>query len=100
MERQQHEDYLNELLNPEIEQSRRTEILQELRQDYGTILADITEKDTVLEKLQNDNNDLVISNSKLFRQIGIIEDGSKNPKEEQKEFSETISLEQLERGSI
>lgn len=94
MEREKHESILNELLNPEIEQSRRTELLQELRVDYGSVITDYTELKQSNEKLQADNSDLVVSNSKLFRQIGLTD---KNEKEEvkEKEFSETVTLESL-----
>ena len=94
MERENHEAILNELLNPEIEQSRRTELLQELRVDYGTVITEHTELTQSNERLQSDNSDLVISNSKLFRQIGITD---KKDEEEvkEKEFSETVTLENL-----
>lgn len=94
MEREKHESILNELLNPEIEQSRRTELLQELRVDYGSVITDYTELKQSNEKLQADNSDLVVSNSKLFRQIGLT---NTNEKEEvkEKEFSETVTLEGL-----
>lgn len=98
MERESHENLLNELINPELEQSRRTEILQELRVDYGGVLTDIDTFTQTNAKLQTDNNDLVISNSKLFRQLGVVggdDDTKKN--EQEKEFSETVTLESLEK---
>lgn len=94
MDRETHEAILNELLNPEIEQSRRTELLQELRVDYGSVITDHTELTQSNEKLQADNSDLVISNSKLFRQIGIT-DQKDNEEVKEKEFSETVTLEGL-----
>lgn len=94
MDRETHEAILNELLNPEIEQSRRTELLQELRVDYGSVITDHSELTKTNEKLQADNSDLVISNSKLFRQIGIT-DQKDNEEVKEKEFSETVTLEGL-----
>lgn len=94
MEREKHEAILNELLNPEIEQSRRTELLQELRVDYGSVITDYTELKQSNEKLQADNSDLVVSNSKLFRQIGLTDTNEKEEVKE-KEFSETVTLESL-----
>lgn len=94
MDRETHEAILNELLNPEIEQSRRTELLQELRVDYGSVITDHTELTQSNEKLQADNSDLVVSNSKLFRQIGIT-DQKDNEEVKEKEFSETVTLEGL-----
>ena len=94
MDRETHEAILNELLNPEIEQSKRTELLQELRVDYGSVITDHSELTQTNEKLQADNSDLVISNSKLFRQIGIT-DQKDNEEVKEKEFSETVTLEGL-----
>lgn len=97
MPRDDHEKLLNELLIPELEHSRRTEILQLLRTDYGTVLTDfdgLTQKTT---KLQAENSDLVVSNSKLFRQIGILGDDTKKKEQDQKSFSETVTLEALEK---
>lgn len=99
MDKDNHEKLLNELLSADLEQSRRTEILQELRTDYGTVLADftgLTEKST---KLQKNNDDLVVSNSQLFRQLGIVGGGKEKEKEqEQQTFSETVTLESLEKS--
>ena len=93
MTREEHEEILNQLLNPELEQSQRTELLQSLRVDYGTVLAETLDLNNRNEKLTADNNDLIISNSKLFRQIGITTETKKE--EEEKDFSETITLENL-----
>jgi hypothetical protein len=97
MSRDEHENLLNELLNPEIEHSRRTEILQQIRVDHVTGHSDYEEITKNNTRLQKDNEDLVVSNSKLFRQIGIT-GGEKKEEEKQKEFSETITLEALEKG--
>lgn len=96
MPRDDHENLLNELLTPDLEHSRRTEILQLLRVDYGTVLTDFDTATKTTEKLQRDNSDLVVSNSKLFRQLGTNEDPDKKKKEEEKSFSETVTLESLE----
>jgi mRNA degradation ribonuclease J1/J2 len=71
MEREAYEAILNDLLNPELEQSRRTELLQNLRVDYGTVISEHEEHTGKIKKLSEDNSDLVVSNSKLFRQIGL-----------------------------
>ncbi len=98
MKKEDHESLLNELIDPELEQSRRTEILQLLRNDYNTVIAEHEEMTANIEKLQKDNSDLVLSNSKLFRQIGIMGNTEKEEELEQKEFSETITIEELEKG--
>lgn len=101
MLRDDHETLLNELLTPDLEQSRRTEILQLLRTDYGTVLADFDGLTKTKTKLEKDNSDLVVSNSQLFRQIGIIggDDKSKQ-KQEEKTLSETITIEGLEKQQL
>jgi hypothetical protein len=98
MNREEHETLLTELLNPEIEHSRRTDILQQLRVDHVTGHSDYEEITKTATKLQRDNDDLIVSNSKLFRQIGIGGSEEKKEEEKQKEFSETITLEALEKG--
>lgn len=96
MTREEHENLLNELLSPEIDHTRRTDILQQLRTDYTGVHTDFEQINTRSERLQKDNEDLVISNSKLFRQLGVV--GTPNEeKEKEKEFSETITIEQLEK---
>jgi hypothetical protein len=98
MKREDHENLLNELLLPDIEQSRKTEILQLLRTDYGVVLADEDNFKKTTEKLTKDNQDLIISNSQLFRQIGVLGGDEKTKqKQDDKSFSETITLESLEK---
>lgn len=97
MDREKHEELLNELLAGEIERSRMTEILQELRADHVTGHEEMGELTKKSDKLQRDNDDLIISNSKLFRQLGTV--GTPEEEEvEKKELSETITIEDLEGG--
>jgi hypothetical protein len=97
MTRDEHETLLSELLNPDLEHSRRTEILQQMRVDYSGVLTDFDKNTQTIEKLTKDNGDLVLSNSKLFRELKI--DTKEDKKEEEKkEFSETVTIEQLLKG--
>jgi hypothetical protein len=96
MPRDNHEALLNELLTADLEHTRRTEILQLLRTDYGTVLTDFEGLTTTSAKLQKEKDDLVVSNSMLFRQIGIKDDPNKQKQEDEKSFSETVTLESLE----
>lgn len=99
MEHARHEEILASLNNPELAVTERTELLQELRADYGSVLTDLTTQATTIEKLQSTNDDLVIANSSLFRQAGFAGSSEEEKKkEEEKTFSETITLEALERG--
>lgn len=96
METEKHEALLNELLDGEIEQSRKTEILQELRNSHNAVVEGVNELSQTNEKLTKNNDDLVTSNSQLFRQLGIVgadDESSKNMQEQDK--SETITLEEI-----
>lgn len=99
MGRDRHEEILNQLLLPDLEQSTRTELLQELRADYGGVLTDFTNLNQERDKLRADNSDLVVANSKLFRQQAIVNPEDKK-KEDEKTLSETITIEAIERGEI
>lgn len=96
MSREEYETLLNELNNPELEHSKRTEYLQNLRVDYSKVLEDTENYTKKLQELEKDNNDLVLSNSKLFRQVGIQGNPEMEKKEEQKTISETITIDQFE----
>lgn len=96
MSKEEHEELLAKLLDSETPLSERTDILQNLRADYGSVLSDFDDFTKKTEKLERDNSDLVLSNSKLFRQIGIQDDPNVQKQEDEKQFSETVTLEALE----
>jgi hypothetical protein len=96
--REEHEDLLAELLSPELEHSRKTEILSKLRDNYTEFTTTHETMSKTKEKLERDNADLVISNSKLFRQTGIYGETEHKEEEKEQEFSETITIEALEKG--
>ena len=98
LNREDHEKLLNELLNPELEQSARTEILTQLRDNYTGFTTEYETINQTAEKLKQDNADLVISNSKLFRQTGVLGTTEKPKEEEKKEFSQTIKLSDIEKS--
>lgn len=100
MTRDEHEALITELLGAELEHSRRTEILQTLRADYSNVHSDFENLTKTGEKLQKDNDDLVRANSMLFRQAGIVGQPEKEKEVEQKEFSETVTLEAIEGGKV
>lgn len=97
LEKDKHEEILGKLLNPELPQSERTDLLQALRVDYGSVLADHDTHTKQIEKLSADNSDLVVANSKLFRERGFTSNDDKE-KEDKKSFSETVTIEQMEKG--
>ena len=96
MSREEYENLLNELNNPELEHAKRTEYLQTLRVDYSKVLEDTDSFTKRVQELEKDNTDLIMSNSKLFRQVGIQGNPDLEKKEEQKTISETITIDQLE----
>ena len=55
MEKERFEELLNELLDSELEHSRRTEILQELRVAQNNTYQGVEELSKRVEKLQRDN---------------------------------------------
>lgn len=94
MSRDDHEKILVELNSPDLEHSKRTEYLQSLRQDYNVVLVDDEKHKASIDNLKKDNDDLVLSNSKLFRQLKVEEPKEKEI-EQKKTFSETITIEKL-----
>jgi phosphopantothenoylcysteine synthetase/decarboxylase len=95
LSREEHETLLADLLTPELEAAKKTEILQSLRDNYTEYSTTFEVLSNEKEKLAKDNADLVIANSKLFRQTGIVkEDDTK--KDEKKEFSQSVTIESLE----
>lgn len=97
MSREEYEELLGKLNNAELSHSDRTEILQTLRADYSNVIGDHEKMNADLEKIQKDNADLVLSNSKLFREVGLKSD-PQNTEPDEKEFSETVTLSQLLEG--
>ena len=95
MERDNHEQLLSELMGQPTE-TRKAEILQELRTDYSGVLNDHTQLTEREKQLAKDKEDLLIANSRLFRQNGIyVDDKEKDKIVEEQTFSETVTLESL-----
>jgi hypothetical protein len=99
LSRDERETLLNDLLNPELDHATRSENLQKFRLAFDSADVEIEEFEKKTSKMKTDIDDLVLSNSKLFRQLGQ-ESGTEKQKEEHKEkiFSETVTIEGLEKG--
>ena len=97
MTRDEYEELLGKLNNAELTHADRTDLLQQLRADYSGVLDDHAKHSEELQRLQKDNEDLVLSNSKLFRMTAIDVKDEDNKKDD-KEFSETVTLESLLEG--
>ena len=98
MEHSAYEAILNELYG-DTTPDRRTELLGMLRTDYSTVIKDHDTHTGRISELENDNKGLQVANGQLFRQLGY--EGGKpedKKKEDEKTFSETVTIEQLEKG--
>jgi phosphopantothenoylcysteine synthetase/decarboxylase len=95
LSREEHETLLADLLTPELEAAKKTEILQSLRDNYTEYSTTFEVLSNEKEKLAKDNADLVVANSKLFRQTGIVKEDDPK-KDEAKEFSKSVTIESLE----
>jgi hypothetical protein len=93
--REDHDNLLSELLTPDLDAGRKTEILQGLRDNYTEFTSSVEVLNKEKEKLEKDNSALVVANSKLFRSHGIVVD-EEQKKDEKKDFSKTITIEHLE----
>lgn len=92
MKPEEHEEILNTLLNPELEQSDRTELLNKLRADYGSVITDHRDMTGNLEKLNKEKENLLITNSQLFRERGIAQYPDDKKEVKDKEIAETIKV--------
>jgi hypothetical protein len=97
MDREEHEKLLAELLTPEKDMSAITDIVTRLRDDKTESTTEYESITKTAEKLKNDNDALVIANSKLFRQTGILGEGKPKLEDVKKEFSETITISDFEK---
>jgi hypothetical protein len=97
MDREEYEKLLAELLTPEKDMSAITDIVTRLRDDKTESTTEYETITKTAEKLKNDNDALVIANSKLFRQTGILGEGKPKPEDVKKEFSETITIADFEK---
>lgn len=92
-----YEALLAELNSPETDKPRQTDILQALRADYTEVTTEVESLTATKTTLEKDNNDLVRSNSKLFLQAGFMKNDDKIEDVKKQEYSETITIEELEK---
>lgn len=98
MDLERHEEILGLLNNPETTHEERTNLLTELRSDYGRVLQEHADFTKRVEELETENGDLLKTNSMLFRDMGSREDPTKSnptPEEQEQELAETITLNDL-----
>ena len=97
MDLSRHEEILNRLHDPELEQSERGQLLAELRADYGQVVTDHTTLTQKTETLEKTNADLTKYASSLFQQLGH-NNPDDNQEEQRKEKAETITLTEVLKG--
>lgn len=95
MDKDTHEGMLNELLDKDLDHSRKAEILQELRTHHTAVSEGVTQLEESNSKYQKDNDDLTVSNSKLFRELGVVGNGGEETKVDEKEFSEEVTIDDI-----
>lgn len=92
---------MNELNQPELDLSRKTEILQSLRKDYSGVLENTEKSSKTIEELTKEREQLLLTNSKLFRSSSYFSsDDQKQQNEKEKTFSETIRLSDIEKREV
>jgi len=98
MEFDKYEGLVNELLDPELDHSRRTEILTEMKQDYSATISEVGELNTKVTDLDKKRLDLLDANSKLFRQIPTSHTKTEEEKQKQatEERAKTLTISDLE----
>lgn len=94
--RDEHEALLSELFSDETTEDRKIEIQLALRNDHINYNDTVTQLTQSNVDLSERNQQLQVANSQLFREARLyVEDVEANPEEEKKEFSETITIEDL-----
>lgn len=94
LSREEHEAILNQALGAETV-TERTELLSQLRDDHAETTSILGASQTTIEKLTTERDDLIVSHSKMFRKQGTQPDSDERKKEEEKTFSESITIDQL-----
>lgn len=103
LSKEEYQDYLTELLDADEtpNRARLTEIATNLRDAYYETHDEHESLSDSVNKLQEENYEISITNSQLFRQVSNERQGRTEEQEEQLQeetFSETISIEDMEKG--
>jgi len=101
MDAKRHEEIMIALNDKETSLEERTAMLQELREDNAKMIGDFETFTNKQKELEEENKELLLTNSKLFRSQRYYDDTFEKQEEEQKKksFSETATIEDLERGA-
>lgn len=99
MEYEKFEGYVNELLDPELDHARKTEILTDIKTSHSNDIKVDSEKDQKIADLDKKRLDLLDANSKLFRQIPTSHEQTdlEKQKQVQSERSKTLTISDLEK---
>lgn len=94
LSREEHEAILNQALGAETV-AERTELLSQLRDDHAETISILGANTSTIDKLTSERDDLIVSHSQMFRRQGTVNDPDLAKKEEEKTFSETVTIDQL-----
>lgn len=74
---------LDELNNPETSHERRADVMLEIREAYSNTFEGHTNLTETNTKLQAENKDLLLTNSKYFRMLGVQNNGGDSNSEDE-----------------
>lgn len=97
LSREEHEALLTELADGNVEESRKYEILQSLRNDSIAHHEDFEDMTNTVNQLTEDNKQLQIANSRLFREQ--YSNAETDEEEIEQDFSESITVSDLEEST-
>jgi uncharacterized tellurite resistance protein B-like protein len=92
-----YNEILNQFINGTVSDEERPTALQQLREAFTVSYDDLKTLVDGNKKLLKETNDLTLSNSKLFRQLNSGTENTLQPKPKEKSFSESITIEDLEK---
>lgn len=95
---EEYDKILEELGSEDLSAGRKAILLSEIRSDYAALTDHIKENTKLHDSLKAENEDLSKVNIDLFRKSGEVLYGGSPVQVKQKSFSESITIESLEKG--
>lgn len=99
IELEKYLELTGKLANPEISVAERTQIVMELTEDYKTVHDDFKKLNDERDTLKSQVADITQGHSILMQKLGMTVTETEEVMKE-KELSETITLEDLEKGMV
>jgi uncharacterized tellurite resistance protein B-like protein len=92
-----YNEILNRFVSGTVSDEEKPNALQQLRELFTNSYDGLKELTDGNKNLVKETNDLTLSNSKLFRQLNSGTENTLQPKPKEKTFSESITIEDLEK---